>query len=252
MGRWSRALAHAFINWMDCAPRLDWLEIGCGTGALTTAICARANPASVVACDPSPAFIDYAKTQLPDPRVTFVVASADDFPIRTQGYGAVTSLLALNFFPSPASALARMTTATQDRCVIAACVWDYAGDMQFLRYFWDAAAKIAAPARDADEGVRFSICRPDALRGLFADAGLQDVVCEPLEIATPFPTFADYWQPFLGGTGPAPSFVAALDVAEREALQAELQAVLPVDATGAINLRARAWAVRGTTPPRGS
>ncbi len=92
---------------------------------------------------------------------------------------------------------------------------------------------------------RFPICRPDALESLFRGGGLGDVVCESIEIPTRFSTFAEFWNPFLGGTGPAPSYVASLDSRRREALAAHLDRSLPREPDGAISLVARAWVVRG-------
>jgi SAM-dependent methyltransferase len=247
MGRWSRTLARDFIQWLQPAPQLHWLELGCGTGALTSAICTYTEPASVTACDPAPPFVAYARQNLGDVRTSFVVAGADDFPLRSGGYDLVTSLLALNFFPVPGTALERMNAATVPGGVISACVWDYAGEMQFLRYFWDAAVEVDPSAHELDEGSRFPICWPDTLTRLFRDAGLVDVVCEPLDIATEFESIEDYWTPFLGGTGPAPSFVASLNAEKRGLLRARLERVLPRQTDGTIRLRARAWAVRGNT-----
>lgn len=245
MGRWSRELAPLYVGWLGLPPKRTWLEIGCGTGSLTRAICELANPASLTACDPSPAFVEYSRISLNDDRVNFIVASADDFPLRTEGYDAIASLLALNFFPSPASALERMRSAVRPNGVISACVWDYAGEMQFLRYFWNAAKKLDAAGQQMDEGARFPMCNPESLTALFENAGLENVECEALDIVTSFRDFSDYWTPFLGGTGPAPSFLASLGPSEREALQVDLQKSIPTDAGGAISLRARAWAVRG-------
>src|SRR5687768_14708741 len=141
MGRWSRELAPRFVAWLGAPEQQDWLELGCGTGSLTQAICSFAHPNSVTACDPSPAFVEYAKEHIKHPNVTFVVASADDFPFRQDGYDVVTSLLALNFFPSAPRAMERMVSAAKPHGIVSACVWDYAGEMQFLRYFWDSARK---------------------------------------------------------------------------------------------------------------
>jgi hypothetical protein len=100
-------------------------------------------------------------------------------------------------------------------------------------------------AAEQDEGRRFPICRPQALESLFREAGLADVVCDSIEIPTRFPAFADFWKPFLGGTGPAPSYVAGLDLERREALAARLESSLPREPDGSISLMARSWAVRG-------
>jgi hypothetical protein len=116
-----------------------------------------------------------------------------------------------------------------------------------LRVFWDAVAAVDSTARELDEAVRFPLCRPDLLEGLFHAGGLRDVRCEPIEIVTEFHCFDDYWLPLLGGTGPAPSYIASLDVDRRMALARTLDQVLPRGTGGIISLTARAWAIRGTT-----
>jgi hypothetical protein len=158
----------------------------------------------------------------------------------------VTTLLALNFFPDPEAAVHEMRSLTATQGAVSACVWDYGGRMEFLRCFWDAVAEVDSTARELDEGERFPICRPDALADLFRAGGLGDVRCEPIEILTEFTSFDDYWRPLLGGTGPAPSYVASLDADRRTTLTRKLDQVLPRGPGGTISLTARAWAVRGT------
>jgi SAM-dependent methyltransferase len=245
MGRWSRLLAPRFVSWLSVRPSAHWLDVGCGTGALADAICAAANPASVVACDPSEPFIEYARRRQVGPRVSFVVARVGQLPTRPGGFDCVASLLALNFFPDPAAALDEMRQIVAADGLVSACVWDYAGRMEFLRYFWDSVSGVDPGATELDEGRRFPICRPDALESLFRKSGLADVASDSIEIPTRFSTFADFWKPFLGGTGPAPSYVASLDPARRDALAARLERSLPRGPDGAISLAARAWAVRG-------
>jgi hypothetical protein len=118
--------------------------------------------------------------------------------------------------------------------------------MEFLRRFWDAATALDATAEAIDEGKRFPLCHPDALIELFRGGGLRNVRCEPIEIPTVFASFDDYWQPFLGGTGPAPSYVSALAADRRAALARKLDETLRRESDGTITLNARAWAVRGT------
>jgi hypothetical protein len=118
--------------------------------------------------------------------------------------------------------------------------------MDFLRCFWDAAVPVDSAARGLDEGTRFPLCRPDALAGLFRGAGLRDVRCEAIEIQTQFASFDDYWLPLLGGTGPAPSYVASLDAHRRTLLARTIEQALPRAQDGTVALTARAWAVRGT------
>jgi SAM-dependent methyltransferase len=247
MGRWSRLLAPRFVSWLGVPEGVHWLDVGCGTGSMTHAICAGASPVSVLGCDPAEPFLEYAQAHSSDGRASFVVAGVDGLPNRPGGFESVTSLLALNFFPDPHRALHEMRTRTIDRGVVSACVWDYAGGIQFLRYFWDAAVSIDAFASAIDEGRRFPLCRPDALVDLFSSSGLSDVHCEAIVIPTEFASFDDYWRPFLGSTGPAPSYVSSLDAGRRAALARTLDEVLPRASAGTIALNARAWVVRGTS-----
>jgi SAM-dependent methyltransferase len=246
MGRWSRQLAPRFVSWLQSPLGGHWLDVGCGTGALTDAICRHADPASVLGCDPAEPFIEYAKKHVPDARASFAVSGVGSLPSRVGGYGNVTSLLALNFFPDAEAAVYEMRSLSANHGVVSACVWDYAGRMEFLRHFWDAVATIDPTAAELDEGKRFPLCRPDALEDLFHACGLDDVVCEPIEIQTEFKRFDDYWRPLLGGTGPAPSYVASLDTGRSAALARALDQSLPRGPGGTIPLIARTWAVRGT------
>jgi SAM-dependent methyltransferase len=245
MGRWSRALAPRFVSWLSVRPSANWLDVGCGTGALSDAVCAGANPASVVACDPSAPFIDYARRRQGSSLVSFVVAGVGQLPTRPGGFDSVTSLLALNFFPKPDAAIDEMRRLTTTNGTVSACVWDYAGRMEFLRCFWDSTAALDPSAAELDEGRRFPICRPEALESLFREGGLADVVSDSIVIPTRFATFAELWKSFLGGTGPAPSYVAGLDSPQREALATRLERSLRPEPDGAISLVARAWVVRG-------
>jgi SAM-dependent methyltransferase len=245
MGRWSRLLAPRFVSWLSVRPTANWLDVGCGTGALADAICAGANPASVVACDPSEPFIEYARRRRVGPQVSFVVAGVRQLPTRPGGFDSVTSLLALNFFPKPDAAINEFRRVAAVNGIVSACVWDYAGRMEFLRCFWDSVRAVDPSAVELDEGRRFPICRPDTLESLFREAGLADVVSDSIEIPTRFSTFAEFWKPFMGGTGPAPSYVAGLDSSQREALATRLERSLHREPDGAIALVARAWVVRG-------
>ena len=245
MGRWSRRIAPRLVSWLRIRAGAHWLDVGCGTGALTEAICGEADPSTVVGCDPAGPFVEHARQRSCDARASFVVAGAGALPARDGGYDCVASLLALNFFPDAEAALREMHTLVVPDGTVSACVWDYAGRMDFLRSFWDEAVALDPAARDLDEGRRFPLCRPEALVGVFEAARLSGVRCEPIEIPTPFASFDDYWRPLLGGTGPAPSYIASLDDERRDALAGRLEDRLPRGPDGSIVMTARAWAVRG-------
>jgi hypothetical protein len=129
--------------------------------------------------------------------------------------------------------------------VVAAYVWDYAGRMELMRHFWDAAVALDPAATDLEEGVRFPICRPERLEALWRAGGLADVASRAIDVPTVFRDFDDYWSPFLGGQGPAPGYAMSLDEERRTALRERILAALPVAGDGSISLVARAWAVQG-------
>jgi len=248
MGRWSRPVAEEFVRWLDAEPGGHWLDVGTGTGALAAAICTLAQPASVVACDPSAPFVESARQAVVDPRVSFEVAGVGNLPRRKGGYDAIVSGLALNFFPDMDLAMKEQLSAVRPGGLVGAYVWDYAQGMEFLRHFWDAATAVEPSAAEMDEGCRFPICEPEALESLFRSAGADRVRVAPVSTPTAFSSFEDYWQPFLGGTGPAPSLVSSLAEEQRRELEAELRRRLPIQDDGHIDLQARAWAVVGHRP----
>lgn len=245
MGRWSRLVSRAFVEWLRPEPSANWLEVGCGTGALTSAICELGKPASVLACDPSGPFVEHARRNISDARVSFTVAGVDGLPRRNDGFDETVSGLVLNFLPDPDAALVSLCERLRKGGVVAGYVWDYADGMEFLKLFWQEAEALDPRAASLYEGRRFPLCSETALSSLFSGAGLAQVETHAVEIETNFASFDDYWTPFLRGTGPAPSYVASLDPPGRESLREQLSRILHVGNEGSIRLRARAWAVRG-------
>jgi SAM-dependent methyltransferase len=245
VGRWSRPVAREFVAGLGVPAGARWLDVGCGTGALARTVLDMANPGSVVGVDQSEGFLAHARQQTPDERVRFEVGDAQALPFPNAEFDAVVSGLMLNFVPRPEAGASEMARVARPGGVVAVYLWDYAGEMQFMRHFWDAAIALSPAALELDEGRRFPICRPDALARLFTDAGIADVQVRPIDVPTTFRDFEDYWSPFLGGQGPAPAYVSSLDEGARSALRERLRATLPTAADGSISLMARAWAARG-------
>jgi SAM-dependent methyltransferase len=245
MGRWSRQVASAFVGWLSSPPGMRWLDVGCGTGALTAAILRSAGPDLVVACDPAGPFIEFARNSFDDSRASFAVAGIEDLPQIEGGYDAIVSGLVLNFLPAPAEAMRSMIERVRPDGLIAAYVWDYAGRMDFLRIFWEEAVSLDPGAKDLDEGRRFPLGQADMLMELFANSGLSGVRQKGIEIRTRFANFADFWAPFEDGTGPAPGYVASLAPEHRARLQHRLRQRLTPKGDSPIEMVARAWAVSG-------
>lgn len=100
-------------------------------------------------------------------------------------------------------------------------------------------------ARKLDEGIRFPVCNAANLANAFQKAGLTTIETTNLNIWTIFKNFEDYWDPFLGGQGPAGSYLVSIDKDLQTRIRNNLLSRLPVEADGSIKLLARAIAVRG-------
>ena len=223
VGRWSRVVAKEFVRDLEGA---RWLDVGCGTGALSAAI-----TKDVVGVDPSEAFVQ----KNPQPKV---VGTGTELPFKDHSFDVVVSGLALNFMPDPQQGVTEMARVARTGGTVAAYVWDYADGMQLMRHFWDAVAD-----ETRDEAARFPICHPVALADAWRTAGLAAVTTGRIEIPTVFATFDDFWRPFLGGAGAAPGYLLSLPVHEQADLRERVRNRLP---EGEIRLTARAWTVRGS------
>ena len=247
VGRWSRPIALEFLRWLEVDDGSRWLDVGCGTGALTQIILESSAPRSVNGVDPSEAFVAFARQRIRDQRAEFAIASAEHLAVTGTQFDAVVSGLVLNFVPDPSRAVSEFARVLRHGGVAGAYVWDYGDGMQMMRRFWDAAIELDPSAAELDEANRFTICNPDALSHLWNSAGMNEVETRAIEIETRFTDFDDYWRPFLAGRAPAPAYAMSLSEDGRAALRDRLQERLVPDSDdGTIRLRARAWAVRGT------
>lgn len=245
MGRWSRLVGREFLSWIAVPWRQRWLDVGCGTGALSETILSRCQPVELVGVDRSPAYVAAARHARREAFAHFAVGDAMRLPLHGAHFDAAVSGLMINFVPDPARVIEQMTVAVRPGGTVALYVWDYAGRMEMLRHFWDAALALDPAARELDEGRRFPICSSGALAALFAGAGLEEVETRALDVPAEFQSFDDFWQPFLSGDAPAPGYCLSLSEGQRARLKDALRERLPVQADGRIELVARAWGVRG-------
>lgn len=246
VGRWSRRIAREFLAWLAVPSGQTWGDVGCGTGALVECILATAGPRSVFGIDRSAGFVAEAQAAINDPRVRFGVADAAALPWPNGSCDATVAGLVLNFVPDAAAMASEMVRVTRPGGRVAAYVWDYSGGMQMMRHFWDAAIEVSPDDAALDQAERFPICQPGPLEALFEQAGLSSVAVRAIDIPTIFRDFGDYWLPFLGKQGAAPTYLASLDQQKRERIRETLRARLAASADGSIALSARAWAAQGT------
>ena len=246
VGRWSRKVAREFLSWLAVPTESRWLDVGCGTGALSAIILERCSPAELVGVDSSEGFVAYARARVTDARARFAQGDALALPGDLADFNAAVAGLVLNFLPDPILALREMRRVVRPGGLVGVYVWDYADGMAMMRHFWDAAATIDPSAREFDEGQRFNVtASPTGLTQTFQDAELRDVTVQAITVPTVFQDFDDYWTPFLGGQGAAPTYVMRLDVSRRNRIRDHLRSMPPLASDGTIALSARAWAARG-------
>ncbi len=245
IGRWSRLVGEQFITWLNVPSGRAWFDLGAGTGVLTGVILNHASPKKVVGMDLSDSYIERARQNVLDKRAEFKVGDASSAVTQSLEFDAVVSGLVLNFVPSAQQTLQTMNQLAKPTGIVAAYVWDYAGKMEMMRHFWDAAIALDSAAAAMDSGKQFAICHPDNLRSAFEDTGLNNVEVRPIDIQTHFKDFDDYWLPFLAAQGSISNYLTSLDDEAKNNLKAQLQKQLPISTDGSIHLTARAWAAKG-------
>lgn len=249
MGRWSRLVAPALLDFTDIPDRGRILDAGSGTGSLAFAIAERKPRAQVLGIDPSQEYVAYAGSRNRfGSQASFEVGDAQQLRFANATFDAALSLLVFNFIPDPKKALSELRRATKPGCKISAAVWDYGDRMRMLRAFWDAAVRIDPGAEKLDEK-HMPLCRAGELAALWKQGGLQDVREQSIEVQLNFNSLVDYWDPFLLGQGPAGAYVLRLHADKQQALRKEVQRLLSLTAEDTpFVLPAGVWSVRGVVP----
>jgi SAM-dependent methyltransferase len=245
MGRWSRRIAPLFLDRLNVPSEAEWIDIGCGTGVLSSAILANCAPRRVAGIDPSVAFIEAVGSQIDDRRFQCQQGSGEALPYDNDEFTVAVSGLVLNFIEDKNKAVLEMARVVRPGGIVGLYVWDYAGHMQVMRNFFDAAIELDDGARKFDDGINAPVCRPGPLSSLFEKAHLTDIEVEKLDIPVAFENFEDYWTPFLGGTGSAPKYCTSLSHEAQTQLKQKLRNRLPTGPDGEILLAERAWAISG-------
>jgi SAM-dependent methyltransferase len=213
MGRYSRELAPRLIGFAGLIDGMRALDVGCGSGLLTSALADRLGAANVAAADPSESMLAACTERVPGADVR--LAPAEELPWPDASFDAVLSQLVLSFVTDPDAAVGEMCRVTEPGGIVASCTWDYGG-MRMLRIFWDAAGELDPSAPDE---ARMRYRSEEELGSLWERGGLEDVVTGPLEVEVAYGSFDEYWEPFTLGVGPAGAYCVSLDEDAREVLR---------------------------------
>ena len=240
MGRYSQPLAPVFADFAGIHAGQTAVDVGCGSGVLTEELARRLGAEQVAGVDPSPLLQACAKRV---PGAELRAGKGEALPWPDDSFDAALAQLVIHFMDDPAAGASEMARVTRAGGVVAACSWDFAGGMELLRVYWEAA-------RSLDEGLEGesrSFGTLEELDTLWREHGFDDVEAAFLEVSSDYEDFNELWATFLLGVGPAGEYVASLEPEARSALCDEYRRRLG-EPTGGVTLRARSSAVRGTVP----
>jgi SAM-dependent methyltransferase len=237
MGRYSAPLAPLFADFAKISTGQRVLDVGCGPGALTAVLVDRLRPDAVSAVDPSESFVAAARDRYPG--VDVRLGAAELLPFEDGSFDAALAQLVVHFMSQPVDGLREMARVTRSGGVVAACVWDLAGDSGPLNLFWRAARELDPEVEDESH---LAGTREGHLAELFHSGGLHEIEIGTLSIGVKHATFEDWWEPFTLGVGPAGRYAAGLDTGRQTRLRELCRELLPETP---FVIDARAWAARG-------
>lgn len=244
MGKWSLLAGDTFLDWLAPASGLRWLDVGCGNGAFTELIIARCAPASVQGIDPSEEQLAFARARPATSSARFSPGDAMALPFPDDAFDVAVMPLVIFFVPEPARGVAEMARVVRPGGAVTAYAWDMPGG----GFPYDAlqvamrGLGIAVPTPPNPD-----VSRLDALRELWAAAGLDAVDTRQITVQRTFADFDAYWTTVLGGPSVGAS-LAAMHADDLARLKALMRERLPADAAGRITCNARANAVKGYVP----
>jgi ubiquinone/menaquinone biosynthesis C-methylase UbiE len=245
MGRWSRAVAPIFLQWLAPPARARWLDVGCGTGVLAHTLLALSSPAKVVGIDPEVAQVAQASRGLAAGRATFQVADARRLPFADASFDIATSALVLNFIAERSQAMAEKRRVTRAGGSVAAYVWDFAEELspsgplrRAMRRFGLDVPAIPGTAE----------CRIEPLRTLFEQAALERIETRTIEVCLAYRDFQDFWQAQTPSYSPTTKIIASMTDSERTRLMRAVRTELPTAPAGVIEYFARANAIKARVP----
>jgi SAM-dependent methyltransferase len=244
MGIWSRLIGDVFIDWLAPRAGLRWVDIGCGSGALTELLIERCAPAEIQGIDPSEAQLAFARTRPAARMAEFRQGDAMALPFPEDRFDVAVMALVIFFVPEPAKGVAEMVRVVRRGGTVASYVWDIlGGGMPAEPIHAEMRMMGLTPPKPPSVGAS----RIEALRELWTGAGLEAVETREITVPRTFADFDDFWTISVLAANVGPT-VAAMASGDGERLKAGVQARLPSDAAGRITYGARANAVKGRMP----
>lgn len=239
MGAWSRAATPIFLDWLAAPRQARWLDLGCGTGALSECIIASQAPAEVHAVDPARAQVEAAARKL-DKRVTFEVGRAESLPFGSGRFDVVASALVINFIADRPQAAREMRRVACGGGLVGGFVWDFANERSPT---WPMREALRRMGKAVPDVPGTSESTEAALRRLFVDAGFEAVATTVYEVTVSFTDLESYWESQTPGYSPVTQFIRAMSESDRALLRRTLHDVVPRRG-GRIEYAARANAVK--------
>jgi ubiquinone/menaquinone biosynthesis C-methylase UbiE len=247
MGRWSQVVGVKFLDWLGAPKGLRWIDVGCGNGAFTEVLIARAAPAAVTGIDPSPDQIDYAQKRPGAKMAQFRVGGAQALPFGDDSFDAASMALVITFVPDPLKAAQEMARVVKPGGFVATYMWDIpAGGIPSEPI--SVAMKSLGIQVPNPPGVEAS--RRENMHAVWQKTGLQSIENDVIRIPVVFPNFDDFADSMMQPVGPRGKALLALAPGEREQLRARLREQASIAADGTIAYEAFANAVKGRVPPK--
>jgi SAM-dependent methyltransferase len=245
MGRWSRLAGDQFLDWLGMPQGLRWLDVGCGNGAFTEAIIAKAAPAEVTGVDPSEGQLAYARTRSGTKSAQFRQADAQALPFAEKSFDAAIMALVITFVPDPLKAAREMVRVVRPGGMVATYMWDILNGGLPLDPIHRAMHAMGMtvpvpPGTDAS--------RQDTMRQVWEKAGLQSIETRVITIRVSYAGFDDFWASNGVPVGPAGTVISKMSPAQQEELKTVLRQLLPTGADGRISYEAFANAAKGRVP----
>ena len=135
MGVWSKLAGTHFLEWLSPTGELNWIDIGCGSGAFTAQVAEFFSPSHLLGIDPSEAQIEFARNRSIKHPVTFQTGDAMSLQCVDNSMDIATMALVLFFVPNPENALVETKRVVKPGGIIAAYVWDILGEVCHLRRY---------------------------------------------------------------------------------------------------------------------